>query len=135
MQFILTNKQKRKTINHYSPFFIYPCSVIDELNTEHDVLHAALHPGSMQVDGVPGLKLLVHSPPNRGPHLASAVGGVVGVGSCLTNFLWILMNMNISKLIGVIAAHITECYQVYPGKGGSEHSWNKGNIDKPFKIS
>ena len=62
---------------------IYLCSVIDELNTEHDVAHVAIHCGSLQVEGVPGLQPLVDSPPTSGVHLATAATAVAGGVKCL----------------------------------------------------
>ena len=40
----------------------------------------------------------------------------------------IQMQVYISLLTGVMAAPKTECYQVDPGTGGGEHSWNTENI-------
>ena len=65
--------------NHSPILSIYLCSIIYELNTEHDAVHVAGHIASLQVEGVPGLQSLVHRAPTSGPHLANAVTVVVGV--------------------------------------------------------
>ena len=102
-------------------FIPVQCSVIDELNTKHDVVHGAIHCASLQVEGVPGLQLLVHRAPTRGVHLATAAS-VVGEESCLIQSASILVHVDFSPLTMGIVASITECYQVDPGTGGGEHS-------------
>ena len=98
------------------------CSVIDELNTKHDAVHAASHCASLQGEGVPGLHPQVHSPPPGGDHMATAATGVGGEVSCLPKARSIQMQEYHSLLTGVITAQITECYQVDPGTGGGEQS-------------
>ena len=102
-------------------FIPVQCSVIDELNTKHDLSHVAIHCLSLQGDGVPGLQPLVHRAPTSGLHPATTAS-VVGEVFCLTQNVSILVNVDISLLARVIESQIAECYQVDPIKGGGELS-------------
>ena len=98
-----------------------------KLNTKHDVVHDAIHSVSLQGEGVPGLQSLVDSPPTSGRHLANgaiAVAVILKVGpmKCLQQLGSILVNGEIGPFTGVVAALITECYQVDSSTGGGEHS-------------
>ena len=67
--------------------YFYPSSVINELNTEQDVEHVAIHCVSKEGEGVPGLQLLVDSPPTSGLHRAflATVYQVPGLVFCLAH--------------------------------------------------
>ena len=87
------------------------------------MVHVASHCVSLQGEGVPGLQSLVHCQPPGGLYPAIAATGVIeGLVFCLPKPRPIVMKVYRSLLTGVYAALITECYQVDPGTGGSEHS-------------
>ena len=98
------------------------CSVVDKLNTHHNVVHFTTHSASLQGDGVAGLQTLVESPATGGARPASAATAVVGVVQCLQHPARVLVDVDISPLTSLITGIVTEGDHVDPGPGSREHA-------------
>ena len=98
------------------------CSVVDKLNTHHNVVYFTTHSASLQGDGVAGLKTLVESPAPGEAQPATAATAVVGVVPCLTHLARVLVDIDPGPLTRIIPGLITKGDHVDPGPGGREHS-------------
>ena len=97
--------------------------IVEEFYTQEDVKHPTTHCDRPQVYGVVSLESLVDSSPTSGPNFtAVGVKIVARVVFCLLHYGSILVEVDDDPLTGVIASLITECNQVNPITGGSEHS-------------